>query len=717
MPGIDIGFSAHLILVAAGVLAAAAAVYLYYRTTVPPLPRSRRYLLLLLRLASFCTLVILLFQPLLRLALHTTDPPLVAVLVDNSRSMRLSDGSGNRAATLRALLAGRQLRNETARYFTFGARTTEDPRLPADTLSLDEDATDIATPIRDLAQKRESLNIRAAVLLTDGAYTLGENPVYEAERLGIPLYTVGIGDSLEQKDILISRLLANDVVLGGTSTPVDITVRSSGFDGERISVDLYDGPKLLDHGTLILEGGTREYTVRLSYIPEREGTQRYTVRIPALPGEITAANNQRTFSVHVLKSSLHILIIAGSPSPDGTVVKQTLSEQPNITVRSFTEKKGSGYYEGTIPREVVDSTDCLVLIGFPTANTQPATLGTVKHLLDERSVPLFFISGHLLDTRRLPALGTALPFDVTGAAGAEELVSPRVGEASRGNPLIELGGESSVDSWNRLPPVYRLRGAYRARPEATTLVTASLLNVPTREPLFLTRSVGRQKSAALAAYGIWRWRLMAQSDNTTRDFLSSFLYAAVRWLTTPEDLRHFRVAPTQESFPRGEPATFTGQLTSSTGQPIDDARVRVVAKAGDQVAETDLRPLGGGRYEGSVEGLGEGDYTFRATADRNGESAGEDSGKFSVGAMDLEFRETRMNIELLRQLAYRTGGSYFSPGEFGKFDSVLHAQSSFVSRTTRSTLDLELWHWRTLLAIVVALFALEWLLRKWHGML
>jgi hypothetical protein len=76
-----------------------------------------------------------------------------------------------------------------------------------------------------------------------------------------------------------------------------------------------------------------------------------------------------------------------------------------------------------------------------------------------------------------------------------------------------------------------------------------------------------------------------------------------------------------------------------------------------------------------------------------------------------------MNVELLRQLAYRTEGRYFSPQDFSALDSVLLMQSSFAPRATRTAIDLELWHWRTLLALLVAFFTIEWVLRKWHGML
>ncbi len=719
MPGIEFGFSVQAIGVILALAAAGAAAFFYYRSTLPPLPRLRRLLLLLLRLVSLCILVALVFQPLLRLTYPSTQPPGLAVLVDNSRSMRLVDRFGSRASAVRSLLNGETLhrarRDATLRYYTFGARAAEDSRLPGDTLTFAEEATDISAPLRELEPVRERLNLRAVLLMTDGSYTLGENPLTEAERLGLPLYTVGIGDSSEQRDVAISRLLANDVVLSTVRTPVDATIRSSGFNGERTSIGLFEGEKELDRATLVLGSGTREYPVRLWYTPEGSGVKRYTLRISPLQGEITAANNQRSFSARVLRNALHILILAGAPGPDLTMIRQTIAEQPNFTVHAFTERKGGGFYEGRIPQGLLDSADCLILIGLPTQSTTAATMDMVRQLLDGRTVPLLFLPERDIDARRMALLGSMIPFTLSTSTAAEEMIGLRAEPVARGNPLVDPG--EGTASWTRLPPIYRLRGTYRSRPEATVLLTSTLLGVPTGEPLLLTRSIGQQKSVALTGYGIWRWRLMTQGDNSAKDILPSFLTAAVRWLTTPEDLRRFKVSATQERYPQGEPVTFEAQLTSSTAQPLDDARVRVVVRRAAGVAEADLRSLGNGRYEGSMEGLEEGDYAFHATAERNGTTVEQDSGRFAIGAMDLEFRETRMNSELLRQLAERTGGRYFTPDDFGSFDSVLHAQRSFVPRTTRTVADLELWHWRTLLAVLILLFAAEWLLRKWHGML
>jgi hypothetical protein len=145
--------------------------------------------------------------------------------------------------------------------------------------------------------------------------------------------------------------------------------------------------------------------------------------------------------------------------------------------------------------------------------------------------------------------------------------------------------------------------------------------------------------------------------------------------------------------------------------------VKLIAQQQGKEFETILRPIGNGRYEGTWEGLGEGDYTYRAVANTDGQPLGEDKGRFSIGELALEFQDTRMNVQLLRQLAERTGGEFFLPAQLSELSNKLKGQQTFVSREVKSSRELELWNWKYMLALVVLLLAVEWFVRKRSGML
>ena len=130
-----------------------------------------------------------------------------------------------------------------------------------------------------------------------------------------------------------------------------------------------------------------------------------------------------------------------------------------------------------------------------------------------------------------------------------------------------------------------------------------------------------------------------------------------------------------------------------------------------------LNAVGNGRYEGAIEGLAEGDYVYRGSATVGGTSLGEDRGKFSVGQVNVEFLQTRMNKPLLEQIAYQTGGKYYDIDRAEELARDLATGAKLGPKETVTTSEIELWNWHYLAALVILLFAVEWFLRKRSGML
>src|SRR5208337_3137782 len=130
-------------------------------------------------------------------------------------------------------------------------------------------------------------------LVTDGVFTAGKNPLYVAEALGIPVHTIGVGDTAEQKDVLVDRVVANSLAYAEEKVPVEATIRSNGYQNQRVEVTIREGTKVLDRALLTLGGDGFVSTVHLDVVPAEEGTRRYIVEVSHLPGELTEKNNSK----------------------------------------------------------------------------------------------------------------------------------------------------------------------------------------------------------------------------------------------------------------------------------------------------------------------------------------------------------------------------------------------------------------------------------------
>lgn len=699
-------------------IAAFGLAFWYYRSASAG--AARRILLVFLRGSALLLLLLIIARLEIRLSHSSADLPRLAILLDNSASLRTADPAGMRGEALnRFLRSGTPAslaQRADLRFFTFGVglRPLAGP-LP-DTLSYSEEGTDIAGALQSLERLPAPEKPDAALLISDGTFTLGQNPVYEAERSVLPLFTVLAGDSLDQRDLVLTRVLANATVFSGLLTPVEVRLRSSGLTAGETSLRLLRGAEEVARTTVFIEAGSRDYTIPLSYTPSGEGSQRITAIIDPVGGEITPANNRRSFSTNVLRSRIRVLLLAGGASPDVAAVRQGLAREKNFDVRSFTQKRSGGFFEGTLTRATVDSADCVVLIGFPSFSTSDLTLSWVAGVLD-RAVPLFFLAGRAIDYGRLRGIGSWLPFTAELPSAVEITAAPRMAPAGQRHPI--LAGEDSPEAagWNRLPPLFRTLTVFRSKTESVTLLLSSVDGVPSPEPLLLVRSAGSQRSVGLLGYGVYRWRLMTAGDPATATLFPDFLVRAIRWLTAPPDIRRLRVRPARDLFVQGEAIEFEAQAYDATGAPLDNARVTVTVRLPERSLEAELMPLGNGRYEGKIEGLPAGEYGYAAAGLSGGALAGEDRGKFTVGEPALEFLDTRSSPALLRDLAARSGGRYLGALPLADFDTLLFSHPSLQRRQVDRSSLVQVWTLGGVLAAAIVLLAAEWLLRRRSGLL
>ncbi len=718
---ISASLGGSIIALAALILLAVAAAIIFYRYTLPPLPGRTRTVLSVMRASVLIFLLLILFEPVLRIISTTTLPPAIAVLVDNSRSMTISDHGTERSViaqrTAESLRSLHLPADAVLKYFPFSSKLGPESEGEPDSLTFSGEATDIAATLESVRDRLNGSNIQAVLLISDGNYTTGRNPLDAAEALSIPVFTAGIGDTSDQKDLVVGTIMTNSIAYANTQVPVDASIRSSGFGGESIEVTVSDGKTVVDRSVLHLDAGTHEYTVHLTLEPREEGTRKYTVSIPSLPGELTTRNNSRSFFIKVLRSKVRVLLVNDSPAPDVASVRQNLSADERFSVTELVSAGSSQPINVRAAAANLDTCDCLILAGFPTAPTDQGLLRAIVDAIGRRHLPVLFINGKQTDYVKLRLLDSALPFTWSAVSRLEIPVTPVIPGNQTVNPLITLEGTTGPAGWAQLPPVYKTQTVFRAKAGAEAIAMARMQNIPLNEPLILTWNIGRQKTFAITGYGIWRWQLLTEGSREGADFLPLLLSNAVRWLTTEEENKFVRITPAKEAFTTAEPVEFTGQVYDDQLRPVDNADVPVTIRRDGAEYRLLLTAAGNGRYEGSIDALPEGEYTFSGTATAGGRSLGEDGGKFSVGQVNIEFLETKMNKSLLDQIAYHTGGMFYANAVPASFPDDLGHAARLSPKEFSEAREIELWNSKYFALLIVLLLAVEWFIRKRNGMI
>jgi hypothetical protein len=258
---------------------------------------------------------------------------------------------------------------------------------------------------------------------------------------------------------------------------------------------------------------------------------------------------------------------------------------------------------------------------------------------------------------------------------------------------------------------------WQASPDARVLATNQIRGVALDDPFIVVRRRGQSRSAALLGSGTWRWRNVPEDLDDIAPFWPTLVSNLLQWLTTHEDDRPVRVTPVTDVFGGDETVELNGQVYDESLNPVNDASLELEVTAPDGTRfPYAMDAVGNGRYLLNIGGLPEGTYQYNATASRDGLTLGTDNGTFAVGALTLEFKETRANTALMRQIAQRSGGGYLAPQRLGTLPSRLAASGTFTPNVLEEAHESKLWHRYIFLAIILVLLTTEWFLRKRSGM-
>lgn len=718
-----LGLAASPWIVALVILAAFAFAVYSYRRTSPPVRPPRRWTLITLRTLGVALLLMALFEPVLSLLGVNAEEPQVIVAVDNSQSMTLSGQDSSRLAEARAIagrLGGSELGPSSS--FVLFADSALPLRMPAGLDSLDASGgeTRLESPFTLTADSLRLRNVRAIVLLSDGRYNSGANPLFAAEGLGIPVYAVGLGDSTEPRDLSVQQIFTNEITYLGSELPVEVRLKSAGYDGGTATVTLRDDNGVVASQQIAMAPGTNDYIATFLYKPRAEGVAKLRADIGGGGQELTDKNNSRSAFVKVKSNKRRYVLLAGGPNPDAAFIRRLLGEDKNIDVRTYIQRGTTGeFIEGKLEPGSFRETEAVVLVDFPTASTSPEAIRTVKSAVQSANLPLFLIMGSNIDVNKLKELESLLPVSFGVARGNEMQVSPDITGAGTNSPITRV---RSMDAWNTLPPIFRSETGVRAKPEAEVLATTKLGSANLDDPLIVSRRLGRSRSLAVLGYGIYRWQLLGEGPQAARGeqvpgVLEDFIGNSLRWLAVRDEEKQVRIVTSKQLYNLGEPVRVLAQVYDESFNPLSDAEVAVSVQGGGRTYSLALAPSGSGRYEATLSNLPAGDYSFGGRATSGGREIGRDEGRFTIGEIGLEFLQPSMNAELLRSLAGRTGGRFYTARTSGSIAEDILANKGFSPRTVESASDYPLWNYPWVLIAALAMFTLEWTIRKRSGMM
>ena len=250
-------------------------------------------------------LLLLLWQPAITVAELKPQQNIIAVVVDDSRSMAIADDGGapRQTQAVKALKGGvlRELqKNYQTRLYSLDSRVTRISKLSD--LHPTAPATRIGDSLKQLVAETSDLPIGAIVLLSDGGDNSGGidlDTIAALRNRHIPVHTVGFGLEQTPQDIEINDAVIAPRALENSRLSATVTFHQRGFAGQKSTLAIRDGTKVLASQPVTFAADGRLQTESLLFNAGDAGAKTLQVSIDPLAGEQNRANNTVTRLVNV----------------------------------------------------------------------------------------------------------------------------------------------------------------------------------------------------------------------------------------------------------------------------------------------------------------------------------------------------------------------------------------------------------------------------------
>ncbi len=685
-----------------------------YRRTNPPLPRGIRLILGALRIIAVIALFLALFEPVISYNRVYEKKPSMTVLLDRSSSMNIEESGETRKERAEQFLDS-DLFSEIESGFEvnivpFAADIQSDGSVG------DTNKTALGQSLGDLSKRQVGNPADAWIVLSDGISNSGISPVEVATNIKSPIYSLGIGDESPEKDVALTGLDYNDVMFAGRPTEITVHLEWSGIDGENARIRIQSGDRTVQTESVKLAAGNLRDEFPLKFTPEKPGQQTFKVTVSGIDGEITEANNSRSFSVSVLKSKLQVLLVADHLDWEYAFMKRFLDRSESVELTPVVFKEGSGYLTGSFPSRQAELNKYDLIILYDVDWSRLANRAELfDSYLKDKGGGLFVLMGENYLKNAFPRwIDKYLPFVVT-RNGSRILYHQFNGipvENYLFHPAVRIGDNRREirDAWRDLPHFEVLVPIDSMTENAEVLVTTDLGEGLNAVPALAFRRIGPGKVLASAVGPFWHWAFLGYGFNKKPEEYALFMNGVVNWLALKEESEPVRIYPDKNVYTRGEGIGFNASVYDLGFRPIGGASgyISVTPENSSDSTVVQFIETGEGRYRAEFDLLPPGRYSWHGVVEKDGKTLKESDGQIAVESYTVEEFRRRPDFATLAAVSQITGG-HFAP--LNRADSLLSGLDS-TPVTITETREIVLWNKLWLLIIFIAALGVEWFLRK-----
>ncbi|MDD4004208.1 MAG: hypothetical protein PHW69_03270 [Elusimicrobiaceae bacterium] len=705
----------------AAVMAAAATMWLLARSR--RLPRAVRAL----RLAAVCALALLALGPELVKVRRYEKFPGLAVLVDSSVYMKGPSGPsgadkfGQAADWCRVNRAALQKFSEPS-FFAFGRGLR--PLDPASPGKPESGASDLAGALGGVMTRINPPPARILVI-TDGN-SRAERGALRSAKTSVPVDFIAAGVLPSARDLRAGPVKYSEFAFLHLPQKLEVSVTARGLKGWPVNVTASEAGVTVASASFV---PARDYEVTAATLTVRAqalGTQHVLLKITA-PGVKAVL---RELNWQVIHEKRRIMYLCGRPSYDYSLLRDYIKSDPNNELVTFVILRNPENYVPAVENELsliqfpaeqifvsdIDLFDVVILdnFSFNRLGLPPAYALSLAEFVKKGGALLAMGTDNIFSpAANPPALFETLPVEISSGPAAFADWQMRL--RPHRHPVTELAGDStgSETLWLQLAPVYGVT-LFQGLKKGAEPVFSAVGPDGKNHLMAGAWRYGKGRVMAMGASSTWRWKMLAADNPAASASYNLFWAGALAYLNGSLDIRPVSLSADLSALAEGETGVFTLRALGRDRNPLNDATPAITAEAvypdGRRIPLffNFIRP---GVFQAELPELARGRVTVRAAVVSGGAALGADTAVFPVRPRESDVSD----LNAISALAAESGGRAYLPAEMKLKDWAAGFPPPEKTEETLSRKQVcSLW---SAGALVLALLAAEWLVRRLKGIL
>lgn len=649
--------------------------------------RSKRkgnltFILSFLRFLGVFGLLVLLLNPKLTKTTYTLEKANLAILVDNSSSVKES------GETIQKIISELKSSSELSDRFQIDAYSFGSELKTLDTINFDEKKTDIKKSINLLESTYLGRNT-ALLLLSDGNQTIGQDYVFGNKKGGPPVYTVTVGDTTRYEDLSIGAINTNTYAFLNNKYPLETFASYQGTGTISSVVTITVNGKSVFRETIALSKINNFKSINTLIDADVVGVKTLRVSVDPLTTERNKINNSRETSVEIIDEKTNIALISEVLHPDLGALKKAIESN---------EQRVVNILKPSVASSQLGEVDLFLLY-------QPsASFKNIMEFIEQKKSNIFILTGTNTDFNFLNT--SQADFQIESGYPSQELI----GNLNNGFSKFDITDFDLTD----FPPLQSDAGPLTLNISNETMLDMEIKGLEMNSPLLTLWENSSRKKGLLLGEGLWKWRI--QSYRNRGDFLNfdRFIGKIMRYLSTTKGKDRLNVDYSTRY--EGSEAAYISATYFDEAFIFDSNAIIEIAITDNRTKETQRMPmvLKNEYFEADLTNLVPSEYSFKITVKNEAYS---ESGSFVISDFDIEKQFVSSDYRKMTQLSNNTGGTHYFPSELEALLNELNSKEAYLPTQKSTENVVSLIDFRILLALIAFAFAAEWFIRKYNGLI